>query len=316
MMKCIRITLLATVMVGTSLIGFGHPAGSVWAQEEEESPKPRSIGLSVEPGGLLIQQVKLGELYDLDKEVGIPLKISNRDQQPRTYRLSTHRPSEVGNRKWLEGYLEIPDPSWFWFDQETVTVAPESDAHVKMYLKIPQEDRYYNQRWVVSVGVQGQTAPGEMLALAIYPRYQIETVSQADLKAIPAGALGLKPSVLSFEELPLGKRQESRVTLYNNEAKSRRYRLSLITIPVDPTREQIVPSPGYRWLPETRWVSVSKGRFRLKGGQARSVKLRVKVPKAVERYGQSWEALLWIEPEEGPPQFVRIQIKTAGAESP
>jgi len=315
MKERVRIALFAMVMTWVTLLGVGHPAGSVWAQEEAEPPKPRSIGLSVEPGGLLIQQVTLGEVYDLNKEAGIVLKVSNRDEKPRTYRLSTHQPSEVGTGKWLKGYLEIPDPSWFWFDQETVTVDPESDAHVKMFLKIPQEDRYDNQHWVVAVGVRGQAAPGEALAVAVYPHYQIETVSQTDLEALPAGVLGLKPSVLSFEEIPLGKWQESKVTLYNNDTKSRRYRLSIITIPVDVTREQIAPSSGYRWIPETRWISVKRRNFHIKGHGARSVSLRVKVPDEPEWYDQSWEALLWIEPEEGLPRFTRIQITTAGSQA-
>ncbi len=311
-----RIALLAMATTGVSLTWAGHPAPSLWAQEEEQAPLPRIFGLSVEPGGLLIQQVKLGELYDLDKEAGTPLKISNQDQKPRTYHLSAHRPSEVGNRKWLHGYLEIPDPSWFWFDKDTVTVAPESSAYVKMYLRIPQDDRYSNQHWVIAVGVRGQPSSGEALALAMYPRYQIETVSHTDPKSIPAGALALKPSILSFEKVPLGERQESKVTLHNNEAKTHQYHLSVITIPVDPTKERISPSPGYRWLLDTRWVSLNRRNFRIKAQQARSVILRVKVPRDPELHDQSWEALLWIEPDEGLPRFARIQVTTGGPENP
>ncbi len=311
-----RIALLALVTTAVALTGVGRPAGSLWAQEEEQASVLRGgIGLSVAPGGLLIQHVKLGELYDLDEVAGTPLKISSRDQKPRTYRLSAHRPSEVGNGKWLQGYLEIPDPAWFWFDQETVTVAPGSSAYVKMYLRIPQDDRYSNQHWVVAVGVQGQAASGEALALAMYPRYQIETVSHPDPETVPSSALGLEPSILSFEKVPLGKRRKSRVTLYNNEAKTHQYRLSVITIPADPTKEQIVPSPGYRWLQDSRWVSLKKEQIRIRAQRTRSVVIRVEVPRAPELHDRSWEALLWIEPDEGLPRFARIQVTTVGPEN-
>lgn len=284
-------------------------SSGLWAQEEPT--EPRGIGLSVEPGGLLIQHVKPGETYDLSQKAGIALKISNPDAKPRTYRLSTHRPSDVGNSKWLLGYLEIPNPAWFWFDQEELTVGPQSDGYAKMFLKVPVGNRGYdNQQWVVSIGVQGKPEHGETLALAAFPRYQIETESNADVDVIPAGPLGLKPSLLRFEETPPGKRMQGRITLYNNEATSRRYSVSVKTISVDPTREQIVPSPGYAWVLEPRWVSVGTKRVKINGNESRTVDVSVTVPNKREYAGQRWETLLWIEPSEGLPRFARIQVET------
>ena len=272
-----------------------------------------SVGLSVAPGGLAIQNVTPGQTYDLAQRSGVVLRISNHDTRPRTYRLSANKPSAVGNRKWLPGYLEIPDPAWFWFEQDELTIQPESEGSVKMSLKVPEGDQYDNQHWTVSIGVQGISQPGEMLALAAYPRYQIETESKQDIEAIPAGSLGLKPSVLRFEGLPLGTKQEGRMTLYNNDATRKRYTLAAKTILVDPTREQIVPSPGYAWIPEPRWVSVRKRRVVIKGQQNRTVTVRLNVPSEPEYYGKHWEVLLWIEPDEGLPRFARIQMETIPA---
>ncbi len=278
---------------------------------EEGPDRAKGVGLSVAPGGLAIQQVTPGRTYDLAQRSGVVLRISNHDSRPRTYRLSANKPSAVGNRKWLPGYLEIPDPTWFWFEQDQVTVQPEGEGVVKMYLKVPEGEQYNNQHWTVSIGVQGVSQPGEMLALAAYPRYQIETESKQDIGAIPAGPLGLKPSVLGFEDLPLGKRQEGRITLYNNDAKRQRYTLAVKTIPVDPTREQIVPSPGYAWIPEPRWVSVRKRRVTVEGHQNRAVGVRLDIPDKPEHDGKHWEALLWVEPDGGLPRFIRIQTETA-----
>ena len=68
----------------------------------------QSTGLGVSPGGLLIQGVVPGELCDVYEMSKTGLTIYNRDNKPHTYVLSTHKPSEVGNRKWEKGYLEIP----------------------------------------------------------------------------------------------------------------------------------------------------------------------------------------------------------------
>jgi len=281
----------------------------LWA--EEESGRPPGMGLAVEPGGLLIQYVKPGKMYDLAREAGISLKVSNRDAEPRTYRLSSHQPSAVGAGKWLEGYEEIPDPSWFWFEEDELTVPGDRGGRMKMYFKIPEGERYDNQHWVVAVGVRGRAAPGEMLALAVYPRYQIETASNAEVGVPPAGALGIAPSMLEFEDTPLGERVGVEVTVYNNESASHRYSASVRTIPVDPGREQIVPSPGYAWLPDVDWVSVRKRRFKIKANGSRTVNVKVNVPDRPAHYGGRWEALLWMAPDEGRPRFARIRIETA-----
>ena len=279
------------------------------------SEAPRGMGLSVEPGGILLQHVTPGQTYDLSANGGIALKISNRDDKPRTFTLSTHQPGKVGNGKWLAGYAEIPDPAWFWFDRKEVAVEPHSDGFANMFVKIPDEPRYRNQHWSVSIGVQGVAQAGEMLALAAYPRYQIETEPIAlDAQAAPEGALGLAPSLLRFESAAPGNKLRGDVTLYNNDASPRRYRLSILTIPTDATREQITPSPGYDWVPQAKWIGLSARKVTLKPKTRQAVTLTVKLPKDAAA-GQHREALLWVEPDQGRPAFARIQLDTVSPTS-
>src|SRR3972149_1895593 len=96
-------------------------------------------GLTVEPGGLLLQKVPLGEVYDLSKESGITLKIHNRNDSKRTYRIFARKPSAAGSGQWTEGYQEIPDQGILSFDKSEVTIEPQGIGEVRLYLKIPQE---------------------------------------------------------------------------------------------------------------------------------------------------------------------------------
>ena len=62
---------------------IGWCIGVVWLmappviQAQEEPGGRRGTGLSVEPGGLLIQHVIPGETYDLGERSGVFLKVSN-----------------------------------------------------------------------------------------------------------------------------------------------------------------------------------------------------------------------------------------------
>lgn len=277
---------------------------------QEEKPKP-SLGLSVQPGGLLIQYVKLGQTYDLYEKAGIALLIENKDSQPHTYILTTSKPSQVGNKKWLKGYLEIPDASWFWFAENEVTVAPQSKKEVKMFLKIPPEDKYYNQHWTVSLGVSGKPEAGQMLALAVYPRYQIETESKTGSKERPDGLIGLEPSTLLLKDLALEKKEKAKIIIYNNDTKTHKYKITPLVIAVDPTREQIVTTPGYSWIPNVKWLKAAKKRLEIKPRESKELTVTINIPKRKEYCQKKWEALIFVESEQEPSGFVRFQIITA-----
>ena len=85
---------------------------------QADASESQGVGLRVTPAALFVQNVFLGKLYDVYEESGIRLTIHNLSDRERTYLLSTHIPSDVGVRRWLQGYAEVPDLSWFWFDQQ------------------------------------------------------------------------------------------------------------------------------------------------------------------------------------------------------
>jgi len=306
-------------MKGKTIFGLililliSHP---VLAQEEgalEGAPQPK-LGLSVQPGGLLIQYIKLGETYDLHEKTGISLIIENKDAKAHTYRVIAGKPSKLGSKKWLQGYSEIPDASWFWFEKNEVTVEAQSKEEVEMYLKIPQEDQYFNQHWTITIGVAGKPGAGEVLSLAVYPRYQIETVSEADIKGKPYGLAAVSPSMVEFEDVILGEKYNASVKLYNNDDSAHRYKLKSKRFKVDPMREQIVPSAGYSWVPKAKWIKIKKRRATIDANGVMEIPLEIRIPKGDEYFNRKWEAVLWIESKEEAPLFARIKIKTKALE--
>ncbi len=282
----------------------------LFAQEEPTEPTRPPMGLRVQPGGLLVQYVPLGTTYDFSENVGIPLTIYNRDVSPHTYLLSTDKPSTVAARKWLKGYLEIPDPSWFWFEKDEVKVEPNSKAEVKMYLNIPDEEKYYNQHWTVALGVKGKPEPGQMLALAVYPRIQIETLSRDGIKERPDGIIGFTPSILSFEDLALGKKEKLKVRIYNNDNRRHTYQIGSNVFPTNPKKEFMHTLPTYAWIPNPTWIKPGRSCISIKPHESEELTIEIKIPKQKEHYNRNWEAILFVEAKKTLPGFVRIQIKT------
>lgn len=277
---------------------------------EEEKPAPKGMGLTVEPGGMLVQYVPIGVTYDFTKEVGIPLTIHNRDDKPHTYILSTNKPSEVAARKWLRGYLEIPNPNWVWFEKDEVTIEANSIAKVNMYLKIPDAEKYYNQHWAVSLGVSGKSEKNQMFALAAYPRIEIETLSKENINEKPSGILATAPSTLLFEDISLGKKQNLTLKIFNNDEKEHRYKITPVVFPYDPKKRQIFPSPKYSWIPNAKWIKLDRKWVSIKPYEVKELTVGIEIPKKQEYYNKNWEVVLFIEPKNALSGFARIQVKT------
>ncbi|MFQ5801940.1 MAG: hypothetical protein ACE5JQ_03470 [Candidatus Methylomirabilales bacterium] len=272
---------------------------------------PQSLGLKVSPGALLIQNVFLGKLYDVYKESGIRLTIHNQSDTARTYVLSAHLPSDIGAQRWLEGYSEIPDLSWFWFDQQEITIKADGVGYVKMYFEIPKEERYYNQNWVLALGIKGKPEAGPTILLAAYPKIQIETESKEAVRARPDGPIGLEPSVIVIKNLPLGTKGQATLRLYNNDVDTRRYRLASKTFPLQTGELSPIPlSPGYEWIPEPKWIAPNSGRVRVGPKERAAVSLSIKIPKDQDHRGRKWESIVFVESEDGRTRFARVQIET------
>lgn len=276
-----------------------------------EAAAPQGLELRVAPGAMLIQHVIPGQLYDVDKESGIRLTIPNQSDKPRSYVLSTHLPADIGAQRWLQGYSALPDLSWFWFDQQEITIAAHAVGRVKMYFEIPEKEQYYNQHWVLALGIKGIPGADSTITLAGYPKIQIETASREVAGVSPYGSFGPVPSLLVIKNLPLGMQRQATLRLFNNDVDARQYRLSAKTFPSAPGQlAPIPPTPGYTWIPDPSWVIPGSNRIRVRAQDSAAIALRIEIPMEQKYRGQKWESILFIETEAGRGRFTRIRIET------
>jgi len=286
-----------------------------------------SAGISIEPGQILIQNVPPGTSYDIFEKTGIELKVINLDTSTHSYSVFSAKPSEVSTRDWLKGYVEIPDPSWFYFEKNELTIGPNDTAHVKMYLKIPADEEYYNQHWTVAIPIEGAPGKGPVeIKLALYPHFLIETENKTPVKDKPYGLLGIEPSIALLKDGQLGKAIRTRVIIYNNDKINHVYRLSAVAPKLisETKKQEISPSPGYSWIPDVKWVKLNPGKLlgnffpakdiKVGAGKSSSFPIEVLIPQKDEYLGQKWEVIIMAEPKgqtlAGQAGFVRLRVET------
>lgn len=260
-----------------------------------------AAGLKVSPAGFILQNIIPGKMYDIYQETGLRLTVYNDDTVDHTYLLSTNSPSEWG--KWEKGYLEIPDPKWCWFGKNEITVGPNGQGYCSIFLKIPDEERYYNQHWVVVLRVMGKTGP-EGIALAINVRIQIETESKVDLKGSPDGTIGIVPSAIVFGN----GGDKKKVTIFNNTDFPQTYTVYPLK---EKEKLRTYISTGFKPLPEPKWLKLNKQNLKILPRSKQTFTVGLSAPGGEMDTNDKWEYIIFVE---GKDNTGFLRVRTSGTQ--
>lgn len=250
-------------------------------------------GIKVSPGAFVIQNVEVGKDHDL----GLDLVITNKSDQEQVFIAQPVKPSKV-KRKWLKGYSQIPNSNWFYFTKNEISIKPREEGKLRMHLNIPTSESYHNQHWIVYVNVTTKLKKGQMFNLAIAPNYMIETRSKENVDWRPHGVMGLVPSRVG---------ENKQFKIYNNDKKARTYNIHTYIPQASTEKQDISPTPGYTWIEEIDWVKPAKSKIKVKPGKVRTINLNVDIPE--DKADQKFEAIVFVEPDEGLAGFVRVLIE-------
>jgi len=287
------------------LAGYCLAAGAALDSQKE-------VGLAVEPGWLLIRDVPAGQLYDVDAMSKTKFTIRNGSDQARRYGVKADKPAKVGVNV-LKGYTGIPDPAWFWFETNFVTVPANGAQSIKMFARIPGEDKYCNQKWAVGIDVEGKPEGGGGLVLAVSPVFYIETEARADLKEKPAGLLGMAPGTVVLENAAAGKSKSvAEIKVYNNDSRKHTYKVSSVIPSAAPGCQVIGVTPGFEWISKAEWLMPACRELKIGPNEMKTLVLDLDIPQNAGLTGHSCEGIIMLEPEEGSADFVRVQLKTIG----
>ena len=261
-------------------------------------------GIKVSPAAFCLQNAEVGK----DLDLGLDLIITNNSDNEETFLVRSLKPSQAVE-KWVKGYSEIPDAGWFYFNENEIKIGPNSDGKLRMHLKVPDEEKYYNQHWMVYVEVATQAQEGKMFLMAIKPDYMIETQSKIDVKEKPYGILGLVPGVVKAEKVIPGKAKKVSFRIYNNDQTAHTYEILSYIPEASSAKQDISVTAGYEWINKDLWVMPREAKIKLKPGQAKDITVNILVPKGSECSDVGWESIVLVKPDKGLEGFVRILIE-------
>ena len=100
---------------------------------------------------------------------------------------------------------------------------------------------------------------------------------------------------------------EEHILLFNNDSKPHEYEISALFDDEEVQRKSYL-SKTYTEIPNSTWLTVPK-RIRIGAGGTASLNLRLNVPDDPAHFGKKWEHLVYIQPDEGRAEFVRVQVR-------
>lgn len=254
-----------------------------------------SAEIRVGPGSFTINGMPVG----VDKNLGIELTIKHFGKVEEEYVIEVQKPSEAAE-KWLKGYSEIPDTSWFYLEKNEISVGPEETGRIKMFLKIPDDEKYYNQHWMVYLKIYNKRK--EMFKAVISPNYMIETISKEDIKVAPYGALAVSPSIVDIEK----PKQSVKFKIYNNTKYDAVYKMyPYIPAPLS-VKQGISIFPGFAWIEDLSLLNIAPKTIEIKAGRCKKVKLDFNLKNKLFKK----EVILMIESDKGEVNFIRLHFNT------
>jgi hypothetical protein len=102
----------------------------------------------VEPEKISLHDVKIGKTFDLEKEAGVVLKITNKGKGSKKIKVeSIGIPDSYSGIP--AGYRACPSPSFLTLrTSPEFDLAPGNSADIRIYLDFPDKDEYANQKYV------------------------------------------------------------------------------------------------------------------------------------------------------------------------
>ena len=132
----------------------------------------KDIDFQLLPHTVFIDGVELGKKIDIEKKYKQTLKIVNPNNEEFNYRIRMVTAWEAGIGV-IRGYEETPDLSFLTFSEKEFSVSPISIKEVKMFLQIPDEEKYKRKKYQFVICVEVLNQP---IIYEIYSRLFVSTV--------------------------------------------------------------------------------------------------------------------------------------------
>lgn len=162
-----------TVGVGSMFMEVGLKSRIIFttdtvraSPEEMVTSSGASVDFDLKPEEFYLDNVSLGQTYDVAKNTGRMLKIINNGKRSQSFRLRS-RTIKNSVATLTNNYEDAPEASYLQFSDDEFVLSPGETKSVKMFLKFPNKPEYAGKKYVFIIHAY---AAGEKVNAGVYSR--------------------------------------------------------------------------------------------------------------------------------------------------
>jgi hypothetical protein len=163
---------------GGMFMAYGLKSRIIFTTQDQRASGTENVGASVAsatpaiaPEEIFVNKVALGSVYDVQKESGSVLTITNPSKEGQAFKLQSQTVSQ-SSATLTDGYQDAPDPSYLSFSESEVLVPPSGTKSVRMFVNFPEKPEYRGKRYMFIIHV---LSGNEVVTSGAYSRLYMTT---------------------------------------------------------------------------------------------------------------------------------------------
>ncbi len=192
--------------------------------------------------------------------------------------------------EYKDGYRPLPELSWLTLP-EKVVIEPDKSAAIDIYLDIPRQNSYFNQRWLFGIEVRRKLCNNKSIQLGGIIILKVETIANANTRATE-----LYPSSVEIDD---GSASFT-FWLENTEQDIGNYKIFLDEELDKNVQRKLLHNRFFK----NDWVQLAINRLTLNPGERR--KVEGTIVRKEDKFETKFEKLIWVEDDKGQRTFVRL----------
>jgi len=238
-------------------------------------------GLRTTFGEVLIENLVIGETYNLREFANLPLKVTNKGEEPINLQIEVIVPKKEEVK---EGYEPIPSASWITLGQGYFVLGPGEDAITDVIISIPDDEKYLGKAYQTYIFSHTVGRPGVALGLQSRLLFTIAPTREGKVgkpvKPLATLNFEIVPHEIVLQNVPIGKKQSVKelsgktLRILNPNDEAYMFKLESISL-----KDSL-------WKPKEKFEEVdpsfltfSKLKFKVKGKSIKEIKLYLNFPR-------------------------------------
>ncbi|OGR82527.1 MAG: hypothetical protein A3J74_03130 [Elusimicrobia bacterium RIFCSPHIGHO2_02_FULL_57_9] len=255
-----------------------------------------AAGLRTKFGEVVVRNLKIGQVYSLNKLLNLPLRVLNTGAQTVDLKIDVLMISTANAQA---GYDPIPEASWVTLERREFSLEPNHEAVTDVIVSIPNEPKYLGKRYEAAIWSRTQSKH-EMFAVGMQSRLLIHVDSVAPTKdELKNKYVNKRLANLDFTLFPTGGKIED-VALGVNIDLKKEHKLSIKLInPNDeklnfrirsvPNWEALLKVPqGYVDAYDAAWLKPASEVVAMEGNSVQETGLMLNIPDDERNRGKSF----------------------------